>query len=100
MLEATAKNKKPLVPAGIENTIMELIEQEEPLLHPGAQNPISFRDWILVGVLIFISLCTLPFSSESPFMLIITVSIFLTLYGSLFIGTHLEELAHHFGLRP
>jgi hypothetical protein len=79
---------------------MELIAREAPLENPGAQNPVSFRDWIVVGIILFIALCTLPFLSESPYMLIITVSIFLTLYGSLLIGTHLEELAHFFGLRP
>ncbi|AEJ18497.1 hypothetical protein [Gracilinema caldarium] len=99
LLETTVRHRNITVPANIKENIMEQIAHEAPLQNPGAQNPISFRDWIVVGIILFIALCTLPFSSESPFMLIITVSIFLTLYGSLLIGTHLEELAHHFGLR-
>jgi len=100
MLEKTVKERNIEVPAGITENIMVLINREGPLQNPGAQSPVSFRDWIVVGIILFIALCTLPFSSESPYMLIITVSIFLTLYGSLLIGTHLEELAHYFGLRP
>lgn len=99
ILATAAKNRKSPAPPRVEKNIMELIVREAPLNNPGAQNPISFRDWIVVGFIILIGLCTLPFSSEAPYMLIITVSIFLTLYGSLFIGTHLEELSYHFGLR-
>ncbi|WP_304224352.1 hypothetical protein [Gracilinema caldarium] len=95
---ATEKPKAK-VPETMASNIMQRIAFEAPLQHPGAQNPVSFRDWIVVGLILFIALCTLPFSSESPFVLIITVSIFLTLYGSLLIGSHLEELAEHFGLR-
>lgn len=100
LLETAIQHRNVEVPGRVEQNIMELIAREAPLENPGAQNPVSFRDWIVVGIILFIALCTLPFSSESPYMLIITVSIFLTLYGSLLIGTHLEELAHFFGLRP
>jgi hypothetical protein len=99
VLQSLAKKRTVSVPPGIEVNVMELIAREAPLQNPGAQNPVSFRDWIVVGLILFIGLCMLPFSSESPYMLIITVSIFLTLYGSLLIGTHLEELSHFFGLK-
>jgi len=99
VLQNLAKNTTVSVPPSIERNIMEHIAREAPLQNPGAQNPVSFRDWIVVGLILFIGLCMLPFSSDSPYMLIITVSIFLTLYGSLLIGTHLEELSDFFGLQ-
>ena len=98
-LGSVVQARKVVIPGQVEQAVMEIIEREQPLPRSGAQSPVSFRDWIVVGLILFIALCTLPFSSESSLVLILTVSIFLTLYGSLLIGTHLDELAHHFGLR-
>ncbi|MDR0600512.1 MAG: peptidoglycan-binding protein [Treponema sp.] len=67
----------------------------------------STRSWVIVGLVVFLSFLTL-FTGEdfaslaleqgSSYLLPlgITVGIFLTGYGALFIGSHLKELSEHF----
>ncbi|MFQ3547659.1 MAG: hypothetical protein SNJ56_04915 [Termitinemataceae bacterium] len=98
LLAALPAWQSAAVPEELPDSIMSRIASCAPLDAPGAQNPVSFRNWITVGLVIFIALISLPFSLEDSLLLIITLSIFLTLYGSLFIGSHIRELSDHFGL--
>jgi hypothetical protein len=78
-----------------------------------AQEPeadISFRSWVITGIIILVSLSTSFFGmdferiahNQGPSFLIpvgITIGVVLTCYGTLFIGSHLKELSRRFGLR-
>jgi len=71
--------------------------------------PISFRNWVLVGVLILFSLIATPLGADFEKMvrllgsslllpIALTSGVVVSLYGALFIGSHLEELSDRFGL--
>jgi hypothetical protein len=71
--------------------------------------PISFRNWVLVGLLILFSLIATPLGVDfeemvrllGPSLLLpiaLTSGVVVSLYGALFIGSHLEELSDRFGL--
>jgi hypothetical protein len=76
------------------------------------QNPayeVSFRGWVITGFIILISLAmslfgmdfmrTIPGSAASFLLPIgITIGSIVTVYGALFIGSHLKELSDRFGL--
>jgi hypothetical protein len=70
---------------------------------------ISFRSWVITGVIVLLSLssafigmnATQIAPQEWTCLLLplgLTVGIFVTGYGALFIGTHLKELAERFKL--
>jgi len=98
---------------GFENSIMAKItaeteeeETENAHIIPGG---ISTKRWIAAGIIIMISLITAFFSLDfqnlasewgMSFLLPmgITIGIILTIYGAVFIGSHLKELSERFGL--
>jgi hypothetical protein len=92
---------------GIEDSIMAKLETEnEPEIIPSG---FSTRGWVIAGIIILISLATASFGldfkritaeSGDSFLLPvgITIGTVLTVYGALFIGTHLKELRERFGL--
>ena len=103
----------PVFPS-LENKIMEKLSKEEyeaeispEPLHESAGG-FSFRAWIIIGFLIFISSISFLWSDffafasslGSSFLIPfgITIGIMLTGYGAFFIGSHLEELRTHFKL--
>jgi hypothetical protein len=76
----------------------------------GAADGVSFRGWVITGLIMLFSLSTsffgLDFSrlaaAEGISFLLpvgITIGAVLTVYGAFFIGSHLEELSERFGLR-
>jgi hypothetical protein len=71
---------------------------------------LSFRRWVITGCIIMISLVSVFFgltftelSAAAGFSLLVpmslTIGIFISAYGALFIGSHLKELSERFGLR-
>jgi hypothetical protein len=71
---------------------------------------ISFRGWVITGLVVLLSLSSAFFgldfgriaASEGMSFLLpvgITIGAVLTCYGALFIGSHLKELSERFGLR-
>jgi hypothetical protein len=70
---------------------------------------LSFRRWVITGCVIMISLVSVFFgltftelSAASGFSLMVpmslTIGIFISAYGALFIGSHLKELSERFRL--
>jgi hypothetical protein len=77
---------------------------------PEGEAGISFRAWIITGVAVFLSFTCLFFSldfariaasGDLSFLLPmgITIGLVLSVYGAIFIGSHLKELSEKFGLR-
>jgi hypothetical protein len=71
---------------------------------------ISFRSWVISGLIVFFSLSTsffslnfnkLAVSQDLSFLLPmgITIGLVLTVYCAVFIGSHIKELSEKFGLR-
>jgi hypothetical protein len=95
---------------GLEDSIMSKIEAEEPLVDvPENPGGLSTRGWVIAGLIILVSLATVFLGidfknvraeSGMSFLLPvgITVGTVLTVYGAIFIGTHLKELSERFGL--
>jgi len=110
--EILSRDFFPAAP-GIEDSIMAKIAAEdvisdtqETYATPGG---ISTRGWVIAGIILMVSLVTAFFGldfqniareSGSSFLLPvgITIGIILTVYGALFIGSHLKELTKRFGL--
>ena len=78
---------------------------EDPISE--APGGLSFRSWVVIGFIIFISLASsffgtdfiqAAFGQDSSFLipLGITVGTVLTGYGAFFIASHLKELTEHF----
>jgi hypothetical protein len=94
-----------------EDTVMSKIyaeAEENSVLETPAG--LSTRGWVVVGIIALVSLTTLFFGSDfdsisslhgSSFLLPlgIMIGLFVTVYGSLFIGSHLKELSERFRLR-
>jgi predicted RNA-binding Zn-ribbon protein involved in translation (DUF1610 family) len=70
---------------------------------------VSFRSWVIAGLVMLVSLSTSFFGMDfariarslgSSFLLPVglTFGVGLTVYGALFIGSHLKELSDRFGL--
>jgi hypothetical protein len=70
---------------------------------------VSFRSWVIAGLVMLVSLSTSFFGMDfirvarslgSSFLLPVglTIGVVLTVYGALFIGSHLKELSDRFGL--
>jgi hypothetical protein len=102
----------PLPDAGIEDSIMDLISMETVEELPDTRNSceVSFRGWVITGLIVLVSLATSLFGTDFvrtipdfalAFLLPvgITIGIIVTVYGALFIGSHLEELSDRFGIR-
>jgi hypothetical protein len=71
---------------------------------------ISLRGWVIAGLILFFSLTSaflgidfikIAASEGSSYLLPlgITVGAAITCYGVIFIGSHVKELSHRFGLR-
>ena len=98
---------------GLEDTVMTMVENEEAAALAAAQTEVpgfmSTRGWVIAGLIMLVSLATAFFGLEfnkialaagMSFLLPvgITIGIALTVYGALFIGSHLKELSERFGL--
>ncbi|GHV79913.1 hypothetical protein AGMMS49944_17040 [Spirochaetia bacterium] len=105
----------PTAPKGLEERIMRSISLEDQMeefseaafMENGAG--VSFRSWVVTGLIILISLSTsflgMDFSKVadhwgSSFLLPIgiTIGAVISAYGALFIGSHLKELSDRFNL--
>jgi hypothetical protein len=101
----------PLVPE-LEDSIMDRINADTVEMLYEEQNPayaVSFRGWVITGFFVLISLAMSLFGMDfvrkipdaaSSFLLPfgITMGLIVTVYGALFIGSHLKELSERFGL--
>jgi len=99
---------------GLEDSVMAALALEEETLEAREGAPaggFSIRGWVLAGLVMLVSLTTVFLGMEfknvalaagMSFMLPIgiTVGIVLTVYGALFIGSHLKKLSERFGLEP
>jgi hypothetical protein len=71
---------------------------------------VSFKGWVITGIIIFLSLSTSFFGLDFTRVAVregisfllpmgIMIGAILTIYGAIFIGSHLKELSEWFGLR-
>ncbi|MCL2557875.1 MAG: peptidoglycan-binding protein [Treponema sp.] len=111
-MDAMGEASFPPAPSAIEDSVMALIAEEEGAFEPAdfaAPGGFSFKGWIAAGVVMLVSLATIFFGMEfsnvaraagMSFMIPIgiTIGILLTVYGALFIGSHLKKLSQRFGL--
>jgi hypothetical protein len=102
----------PPVPE-LEDFIMERINADTVEMLCEERNPaytVSFRGWVITGFIILISLAMSLFGMDfmraipgtaSSFLLPvgITIGVIVTVYGAIFIGSHLKELSGRFGIR-
>jgi len=100
------------VSPNLEDSIMAMVAKEElPETRQvnAAPGGLSTRGWVIAGIVIFLSLATAFFGFDfqkladetgTSFLLPvgITIGSVLTIYGALFIGSHLKELSERFGL--
>ncbi|MDR1099857.1 MAG: peptidoglycan-binding protein [Treponema sp.] len=90
----------PASAEGMEDRIMRSIDAEKQ----GEAYPevagVSFRSWVITGLIVLFSLSS-SFFWEGAYLLPIgiTVGAIVTAYGALFIGSHLKELTGRFNLR-
>jgi hypothetical protein len=95
--------------ASLEESIMEQIYREEPLVFTEAPAGVSFRGWVITGLIVLISLASAFLGMDfdkvvstggSSFLLPLglTIGVVVTGYGALFIGSHLKELSERFRL--
>ena len=93
----------------LEDRIMQSIdlEEQQEALHEAAG--VSFRSWVITGLIILVSLATSFLGMDfikvaddwgSSFLLPvgITIGAVGTAYGALFIGSHIKELSNRFNL--
>lgn len=87
----------------------EVAAQAARAVEEDSAEPVSFRNWVVGGILLFASLAVFPLGqasgwlvrllgSDLTFPIALTLGIVLTAYCSLFIGSHLDELAERFRL--
>ncbi|QQO09422.1 peptidoglycan-binding protein [Breznakiella homolactica] len=106
--ELLATEALPEVP-DLSDMIMAEVFRDEPEEYLEEQRGFSFRSWIIAGCVILISLVSAFFgldfqelsANASPsFMLAIglTIGIIISVYGALFIGTHVKRLSERFRL--
>lgn len=95
-----------------EDSVMELISTEAVEMLQEDQNPpyeVPFRGWVITGLIVLVSLATSLFGMDSLRMIPgiaasfllpigITIGVIVTVYGALFIGSHLKELSDRFGI--
>jgi hypothetical protein len=97
----------------LEDSIMAKInaEEEDYEIQQSHSIPggIPTRGWVIAGIILLISLVSAYFgldfkslATESGMSFLlpigITIGIIITIYGALFIGSHLKELSERFGL--
>jgi hypothetical protein len=109
------------IPANLEESVMARIMREDPAEADEYEEEcamegtfeeagVSFRSWIITGIVVFFSLSTsffslnftkLAISQDLSFLLPmgITIGTVLTIYCTIFIGSHIKELSEKFGLR-
>jgi hypothetical protein len=96
-------------PPELEGIIMERIYREEPEDQRETAGEISFRSWVITGIIVVISLSTsflgmnfgeIAAWGGSSFLLPmgLTIGTVISAYGALFIGSHLKELSEWFRL--
>jgi hypothetical protein len=101
------RNEAPLEAADWEGECFSAEETAVPAGIP--ETGVSFRRWVITGLVAFFSLSTSFFgfhfsrlaASEGMSFLLpvgITIGVVLTCYGALFIGSHVKELSERFGL--
>jgi hypothetical protein len=89
----------PAPPAELEERIMRSINVEEQFEESPEVAGVSFRSWVVTGLIVLLSLSSSFFwESASPLYIGITVGAILTAYGAIFIGSHLKELTARFNL--
>ena len=110
LLEDTIKTDFFPVSPDFSEPLMEQLFKEDLILERyDAPAGFSFRSWVFIGFFMLIALPSAYFgmnfiqfsdSDGLSFLLPlgITVGVVLTCYGALFIGSHLKELSHRFGL--
>jgi hypothetical protein len=84
---------------GMEERIMRSVDAEEQ----GEEYPevagVSFRSWVITGLIVLLSLLSSFFWEGAELLPIgITVGAIVTAYGAIFIGSHLKELTGRFNL--
>ena len=90
----------PAPPAELEDRIMRSIRAEEQAGEYPEVAGVSFRSWVVTGLIVLLSLCSSFFWEGAPPLHIgITVGAIVTAYGAIFIGSHLKELTDRFNLR-
>jgi hypothetical protein len=96
----------------LEHPIMSMIndgEEEAEICETEIPGGFSIQGWIIAGIVMLVSLATVFFGLEfNKIALIagmsftipigITIGLALTIYGALFIGSHLKDLTERFGL--
>ncbi|MDR0690143.1 MAG: peptidoglycan-binding protein [Spirochaetaceae bacterium] len=96
----------PPVPE-LEGIIMEKIYREEPEDLTETAGEISFRSWVITGIIVLFSLCSsflgidfgkIAAREGSSFLLPLglTIGTIVSAYGAVFIGSHLKELSERF----
>jgi hypothetical protein len=101
----------PGLERSIEDAVMAKVYNEAPFRSVFCDSrPVSIKRWIASGLVVLVSLstvvCGLTFDRVASvggdsFLLPLGLTIggIVTIYGALFIGSHMEELSEHFGLR-
>jgi hypothetical protein len=95
--------------ADFADAVMARICAESAAEDSGETAGISLRGWVIAGLILFFSLTSaflgmdfikIAASEGSSYMLPlgITIGAVITCYGAVFIGSHLKELSHRFGL--
>jgi predicted anti-sigma-YlaC factor YlaD len=105
VFRALAQTGVAETPAGTTDEVMAAVRSGGV----AAEEPLSVAKWLATGVIIFASIVLVSFSNshswlsqvfgvslELPLSLILGAAI--TIYASLFIGTHVDEVAGFFGL--
>jgi hypothetical protein len=93
----------------LEDAIMAKIGREAPEEEYYSVAGVSFRSWVIAGLVILITLSTAflgmdflkpSYDWQSSLLLPvgITIGAIVTAYGALFIGSHLKELTDHFNM--
>jgi hypothetical protein len=99
----------PAAVPGLEERVMEQIYREEPAALIEAPAGVSFRSWVITGIIVLVSLATVFLGLDfkevasaggSSFLLPLglTIGLIVSGYGALFIGSHLKELSERFNL--
>jgi anti-sigma factor RsiW len=93
------RDSLPVPAEGLEDRIMRSIEAEEQNEEAPEVAGVSFRSWVITGLIVLLSLSS-SFFWEGAYLLPIgiTVGAIVTAYGAIFIGSHLKELTGRFNL--
>ncbi len=74
------------------NDIMKEILKDNSLEESGNQVPVSYLNWLVGGIILFLSLIG-TLLTRGTLAIVLTLSIILTVYGALFIGSHLKKFS-------